>query len=63
MVLHVSIRGEACFSVGGGGSSFLSGVGGSPWGGIGFDGWVVSKKVVGWGRGCPPTIGNPESLY
>ena len=41
--------GRGCFSDGGG----FSLKGGHPMGGIGFD-RGVSKKIVGWGRGCLP---------
>ena len=32
-------------------------------GGINFDGGGGSKKVVGWGGGVPPTVGNPAFIH
>ena len=62
-VLHVSIRREACFSVGGGGSSFLSGVGGSPWGGaLVLMGGEFRKKSLDGEGGAPPLWETPKAF-
>ena len=53
-------NGRGCFSDEGGGASFLSGGGGTPWGSISFDWGGFSKKIVGWRGGGQPTMGNPD---